>query len=82
MTNTEFPKKAEFPKTATLKFYFEYDEKNNVLKYKAPWNPGEYGYSYGTVNPSKYGTTIGNKGSVHMFDKECFSVKKIIAAIA
>jgi len=75
-------KKAEFPKTATLKFYFEYDEKNDVLKYKAPWNPGEYGYSYGAVNPSKYGTTIGNKGSVHMFDKECFSVKKIIAAIA
>lgn len=71
-----------FPKTKTLKFYFEYDKENNVLKYKSPWKPGEYGYHYGFINPAKYGTTIGNKGSVHMFDHECFSVKKIIAAIA
>ena len=73
---------ADFPKTATLKFYFEYDKENDVLKYKSPWKPGEYGYQYGAVNPSKYGTTIGNKGSVYMFDNECFSVKKIIAALA
>ena len=70
------------PKTKTLNFYFEYDKENDVLKYKSPWKPGEYGYHYGFINPSKYGTTIGNEGSVIMSDKECFSVKKIITAIA
>tara|TARA_Y100000004_G_scaffold122888_1_gene138159 strand:- start:262 stop:492 length:231 start_codon:yes stop_codon:yes gene_type:complete len=74
--------KAKFPKAATLKFYFEYDKENDVLKYKAPWNPGEYGYTYGGIDPSKYGATIGNKGSVRMNGGECFSVKKIITAIS
>jgi hypothetical protein len=70
-----------FPKAATLKFYFEYDKTADVLKYKSPWKPGEYGYHYGIPNPSKYGTTIGNKGSVIIGDS-CLSVKRIITTIS
>ena len=70
-----------FPKAKTLKFYFEYDKTADVLKYKSPWKPGEYGYHYGNPTPSKYGTTIGNKGSV-ILGESCLSVRKIIATIS
>jgi hypothetical protein len=72
---------ATFPKVATLKFFFEYDKVADVLKYKTPWNHGQYGYHYGTVPSSKFGTTIGNKGNVVIRD-ERFSVQEIISAIA
>ena len=74
-------KPAPFPKAQTLKFYFEYDKTADVLKYKSPRNPGEYGYHYGIPTPSKYGTIIGNKGSVKIGDSH-LSVKKIIATIS
>ena len=68
------------PKKATLKFMLEYNAELGQLKWKPRWQPGEYGYEYGTPSPAMYGKRADINGRVN-FGYETYSAKQIIAAM-